>query len=399
MDKIKQIGFTEFVCLMAILIALTALSIDSMLPALTIIGEDLGVVNPNNNHFIISTLFVGLGIGQLFFGPLSDNIGRKPTVYIGLLTFALGCLISMFSSSLWIMLIGRCLQGVGLSGPRSVSVAIIRDLYKGDKMAQVMSFIMAVFIAVPAIAPILGQGILFIANWRMIFLVLLLIGLIAFFWFTFRQQETLTEENRILFSFHNLWKALMDVFTTRNTIFYTLAAGFISSAFIGFLNLVQQILQFQFELGEKFPFYFVLIALSVGVASFVNGKLVLKFGMQKMVKLAVISVVVISIVFYGLFGLSNTSPSILFFMLYLSSTLFFVGILFGNLNSMAMEPLGHIAGLGAAIVGSTSTFISVFFGTYISMQYAGSVTPVVIGFLVFGSLCAIAIFMAEGKET
>ena len=390
-----KIGFREFVALMAMMIALTALSIDAMLPALTNIGNDLGVSVANDNQLIISTLFLGLAIGQLFYGPLSDNIGRKPAVYIGLLVFSIGCLTSLFSNNLTIMLIGRVLQGIGLSGPRVVSVAIIRDLYKGERMAQVMSFVMAVFIAVPALAPALGQGILIISNWHMIFAVLLTLGIFTFIWFSLRQPETLLKNQRRKFSISNLKNALKEVFTTRSTMFYTLAAGFISSAFVGFLNSSQQVFQIQFELAEKFPLYFAIIAISVGSASFVNGKLVMKYGMQFMVKVAVLSIVTISIIFYTLITTLFPEPSLLFFMIYLLSTVFFVGILFGNLNSMAMEPLGHIAGLGASIVGCVSTFIAVPFGTFIGMQYVGTVNPMLAGFLVFGLLTATSIFLAK----
>ena len=395
----KEIGFKEFVALMAMMIALTALSIDAMLPALTNIGNDLGVTEPNDNQLIISILFLGLAIGQLFYGPLSDNIGRKPAVYFGLFIFGIGCIISMFSKDLTIMLVGRCLQGIGLSGPRVVTIAIIRDLYKGERMAQVMSFVLAVFIAVPAIAPAVGQGVLFIADWRMIFVVLLSLGTTAFIWFYLRQEETLTKENRMKFSFTNLGKKLKEIITIRSTIAYTLAAGFISSAFVGFLNSSQQVFQIQFGLGDRFPIYFAAIALSVGLASFVNGKLVMRYGMQKMVRSAALSIVVISIIFYGLINTLIVNPSLMFFMIYLLSTVFFVGILFGNLNSMAMEPLGHMAGIGAAIVGSVSTFISVPFGTYIGMQYNGTVEPMVMGFLIFGGLTALAIFFAKGRKT
>jgi len=394
----KEIGFKEFVALMAMMIALTALSIDAMLPALTNIGSDLGVTAPNNNQLIISILFLGLAIGQLFYGPLSDNVGRKPAVYFGLFIFGIGCIISMFSKDLTTMLVGRCLQGIGLSGPRVVTIAIIRDLYKGERMAQVMSFVLAVFIAVPAIAPAIGQGVLYIADWRIIFVVLLSLGTIAFIWFYLRQEETLTKENRMKFSFTNLEKKLKEIITIRSTIAYTLAAGFISSAFVGFLNSSQQVFQIQFGLGERFPIYFAAIALSVGLASFVNGKMVIRYGMQKMVRSSALSIVVISIIFYGLINTVIVNPSLTFFMMYLLSTVFFVGILFGNLNSMAMEPLGHMAGIGAAIVGSVSTFISVPFGTYIGMQYNGTVEPMVMGFLVFGSLTALSIFFTKGKK-
>ena len=390
--------FGEFVALMAMMMSLTALSIDAMLPALTEIGKDLGVSEPNDNQLIISTLFLGLAFGQLFYGPLSDGIGRKPSVYIGLVFFALGCLVSIFAENLSVMLIGRALQGFGLSGTRTISVAIIRDRFSGDKMAQVMSFVMAAFIAVPTIAPFLGQGILFVANWRMIFWTILGLGFLLFIWFSMRQQETLVKENRVKFSTKKMIAAAKEVFTTRVSIGYTLAAGFISSAFVGFLNSSQQIFQIQYNLGENFPVYFAIMALSVGSASYVNGKLVLRFGMEKMVKWASVGVSILSIGFALLMVTVIESPSLTLFMMYLCANVFCVGILFGNLSSMAMEPLGHIAGMGAAIVGALSTFISVPFGTYIGQCYDGTLLPLVIGFVVFGLLTTISIWISGNKS-
>jgi DHA1 family bicyclomycin/chloramphenicol resistance-like MFS transporter len=391
--------FREFVALMAMMMSLTALSIDAMLPALSQIGNDLGVTEPNDNQLIISILFLGLAIGQLFYGPLSDAIGRKKAVYIGLVFFFAGCLISIFSDNLFIMLIGRALQGFGLSGTRTISVAIIRDRFKGDKMAQVMSFVMATFIIVPTIAPFMGQGILWVAHWRFIFWTILGLGLILFVWFSTRQQETLKMENRIKFELRKMLLAAKEVFTTRSAIGYTIAAGFISSAFVGFLNSSQQIFQVQYGLGEKFPMFFAMIALSVGTASFINGKMVVKHGMQKMVKWASIGVCLFSFIFLAvIFGLIP-SPSLVLFMSYLCATVFCTGILFGNLNSLAMEPLGHIAGMGAAIVGSVSTFISVPFGVYIGLSYNGTVVPLVIGFAVFGALAMLVVlFFAKTSK-
>ena len=391
--------FREFVALMAMMMSLTALSIDAMLPALSQIGSDLGVVEPNDNQLIISILFLGLAIGQLFYGPLSDAIGRKKAVYIGLVFFSVGCLISIFSENLFIMLLGRALQGFGLSGTRTISVAIIRDRFKGDKMAQVMSFVMATFIIVPTIAPFMGQGILWVAHWRFIFWTILGLGLLLFIWFSSRQRETLKKENRIKFELGKMLLAAKEVFTTRSAIGYTVAAGFISSAFVGFLNSSQQIFQVQYGLGEKFPMFFAMIALSVGTASFINGKMVVKHGMQKMVKWASIGVCLFSFIFLAVIFGFIPSPSLLLFMLYLCATVFCTGILFGNLNSLAMEPLGHIAGMGAAIVGSVSTFISVPFGVYIGLSYNGTVVPLVIGFAVFGALAMLVVlFFAKTSK-
>ena len=186
--------------------------------------------------------------------------------------------------------------------------------------------------------------------------------------------------------------------TNRYTMFYTLAAGFVSSSFISLLNSSQQIFQIQFELGERFPRYFPLIALSVGFSSFVNAKLVMRFGMKNMVKAAAFGAILTSGIFFTLMNTVMPTPPLLAFMIYMCSTLFFVGILFGNLTSMAMEPLGHIAGMGSAVVGSLSTFISVPLGTYVGMHYDGTVKPLVTGFLIFAILTLISIFAAKGKK-
>lgn len=395
MDNTLKISFKEFVALMAIMISLTALSLDAMLPALTVIGDDLGVTEANDNQLIISTLFLGLGLGQLLYGPLSDSLGRKPAVYLGLIIFTIGCIISIVTNNFTTMLIGRCLQGIGVAGPRIISVAIIRDLYKGDQMAQVMSFVMAVFISAPALAPAIGQGVMYVSHWRYIFIILLLLALIIFIWFSIRQQETLTPENRIVFSVKNLKKAFKEVLSIRTTMLYTLAAGFITASFIGMLNSSQQVFQIQYKLGEQFPLYFSSIALSIGLASFINGKLVMRFGMQTMAKTASISIFIFSAIFLTFLYTASTTPSLQEFMLYLLPTVFSVGILFGNLNSMAMEPLGHIAGLGSAVVGCLSTLISIPFGTYIGMQYNGTVNPLVMGFLVFGGLCSLSLLIVR----
>ncbi|MEM7537634.1 MAG: MFS transporter, partial [Chloroflexota bacterium] len=188
----------EFIALMAMVTALIALSTDAMLPALDDIGTSLGTQNPNDNQLVLVMLFLGLAVGQLFSGPLSDAIGRKPTVSLGYAVFIVGCILSIFATNMTMMLGGRVLQGLGVAGPRTVSIALIRDLYEGRRMARIMSFIMTVFILVPIIAPTLGQGILLIADWRSIFVALLLMALATFFWFTIRQPETLPPERRML---------------------------------------------------------------------------------------------------------------------------------------------------------------------------------------------------------
>ena len=365
---------------MAFMMALVALSIDAMLPALPQIGADLGVRHENDNQLMISVLFLGLALGQMIYGPLSDALGRKPSVYLGFFLFFIGCGFSIFAQTLQIMLIGRLLQGLGLAGPRVVSIALIRDQYEGNAMARVMSFVMSVFIFVPAVAPSLGQVILWVGTWRSIFSAFLGLGVIIFIWFAARQPETLSSDARIPFSIQGVLGAIREICSNRISLGYTLAAGFISSAFLAYLSTAQQIFQQQYEQGDLFPLYFGVLALFIGSASFLNGKLVMRTGMVLMSNRAAAALTLWSVAF-SLISLSSGSPMPLWlFMVYLCTALFFVGILFGNLNALAMEPLGHIAGIGAAVVGSLVTFLSIPFGVGIGQAYNGTVFPLILGF-------------------
>jgi MFS transporter, DHA1 family, multidrug resistance protein len=396
--KNNKIRFAEFIVLMAMMMSLTALAIDAMLPALPVIGNDLDVVNPNDNQLIISALFFGLAFGQLIYGPLSDSTGRKLPLYWGLMVFIIGTLISIFAGSLTVMLIGRGIQGFGLASPRTVSLAMIRDQFEGRKMAQVMSFIMMVFILVPTLAPALGQLILMVAVWKAIFVFFLLMAFVILIWFSTRMHETLPVDKRKSFSIGRILKGVAEIFSNKIALTYMLTAGFISAPFIAFLNSAQQIFQVQYKLGNQFPLYFACIALTFGLASFFNAKMVIRHGMQKMIKSAVVGMIFISVTFFVITTQYSGEITLMMTMIYLILTLFCEGILFGNLNSLAMQPLGHIAGIGSAIVGALSTFISVSFGTLISMQYDGTIFHLVFGFFFFGTISMFLIFGVESSR-
>lgn len=374
----------EFVALMALLTSLVALSIDAMLPALPEIGADLGVIEANDNQWIISALFIGLAVGQMIYGPLSDSTGRKPAIYAGLVFFIIGCLLSLFASTYTMMLAGRFLQGLGAAGPRIVTIALVRDRFQGREMARIMSFVMMVFILVPAIAPALGQMLLLIAHWRMIFAVFLLLAVIVFVWFALRQEETLTQERRAAFSWRRIGLAIRETFTHRIAFGYTMTAGFIFGAFVGFLNSVQQIFQQQYELGVLFPAYFAVLALSIGGASFINAKLVMRYGMRTLFRNALRLLCGLSLPFIFFAYFSAGHPPLPLLMLYLMCSFCCFGILFGNANALAMEPLGHIAGTAAAVIASLTTVISLTLGAMIGQAYNGTVMPLVIGFCVLG---------------
>ena len=381
---------------MALTTSLVALTVDGMLPALPEIGRDLGATNPSDPQLVVSMVFLGMGFGQLIFGPLSDSIGRKPSLYIGMVVFIIGCLMCNFAQSFEMMIAGRIVQGVGASGPRIVPMALIRDEYEGRGMARIMSLIMMVFILVPMVAPLLGQVVIYYADWRAIFTCFLVLAIVLLVWFAIRQPETLAIEKRKPFNIKTVLAGFKEVLKNRIALGYTASIGMVSGAFVAYLATAQPILQEQYELGLQFPAYFAVMSLSIGIASYLNSKLVIKWGMRLLSSWSLILIIIISSCFALYLYFTGAEPSLWLLMIYLVVVLFFNGILFGNMTSMAMEPLGHIAGVGAAVVGSLSTFISVPFGILVGHSYNGSVMPLVLG---FAGCCAVALWLMQWAET
>jgi len=372
-------SYIEFVILVSMMMSLMALSIDAMLPALPQIGSDLNVQNANDRQLVVSTIFLGVAVGQFFFGPLSDKTGRKPAMYIGYSLYICGSLVSAFANTFPMLLFGRLLQGIGISAPRAVLLALVRDLYEGRLMARVMSFVMTVILLIPMIAPSLGQAILFQTGWRGIFFSFILMALITLIWFALRMPETLPLEKRMPFSLQRIIKTTIEILKIRPAFGYTLSAGLISGAFLGYLNSAQQIFQEHYALGENFPLFFAMIALSIGLASFLNARLVLRLGMRFLVWWSLVVIIGLATLTLGITIMTSGQLPLWLVMIYLMSTFFCVGILFGNQNSLAMEPLGHFAGIGAAVVGSLSTLISIPLGTFIGQSYNGTTVPLIIG--------------------
>ncbi len=398
-DSDGKLRLGEFVALVALMFSLVAMSIDAMLPALPAIGADLSVSDPNDTQLVVASLFFGLAFGQLLAGPLSDSFGRKPVIYAGFVLFIGGCLLSIFAPSFNWMIVGRVLQGFGAASPRIVTIAMVRDQYKGRAMARVMSFALSVFILVPALAPTMGQGILLIAGWRAIFATFLLIALITSVWFALRQPETLAPERRSAFSVRRILAAAREVCTTRVAIGHTVATGFIFASFVGYLSSAQQIFQQTYEVGEWFPAYFAVLALSIGCASIINGRLVILHGMRKISITAIYVLTGLALVFLFVAWSLDGLPPLWLFMCFFISMFFCVGLLFGNLNALSMGPLGHIAGVGAAVVGFVGTIISVPIGAAVGQAYDGTVMAIAVGLSVFGAAAPVTMRWAQRDST
>jgi DHA1 family bicyclomycin/chloramphenicol resistance-like MFS transporter len=391
----RELSFQEFVIILSLLMSLTALSIDAMLPALPAIGTELAVQNINDRQLVISMLFLGLALGQLFFGPLSDSTGRKPAMYAGFTIYIVGAVLSVLAVSFPMMIFGRLLQGIGASAPRAITLALVRDRYEGRIMARVMSFIMTVFILVPMLAPALGQTVMAFAGWRAIFLALISIALFSLVWFAVRMPETLAPEYRAPFSLSRITRAAREIVSNRTSLGYTISAGLIGGAFLGYLNSAQQIFQEQYALDDLFPVIFGVVAFSIGLASLTNTRLVMRYGMRYLVKGALRVMLLLAVIAIGVAIVTDGHPPLWFLMAYLMMSFFSVGILFGNQNAAAMAPLGKLAGMGAAVVGSLSTLIQMPLGTIIGQNYNGTVFPLVIGIAALAALSLLVVTWAE----
>ncbi len=388
----------EFVALMASLMSIVALSIDALLPALPEIGSALGVTNPANNQLLITMIFLGLGFGQLLFGPLSDSFGRKPIVYIGFIVFIIASIICVTTKSFEMMILGRVLQGVGLSSPRSLSISMIRDSYSGNYMAKILSIVVMFFILVPVVAPTLGQFLINLYNWESVFYFNLFFGVLIMIWFWLRQPETLEKEKRIKFTSHLFIDGTKEFFKHKDAVAFTFISGFITGSFMVYLSTSQQIFQEQYNLAEMFPYIFASLAISVGLATFLNSKFVVKYGMMKIAYVSCIAYAIISILYVVMFS-SGENPSIAVLLTFFALQFFAVGFLFGNLRALAMQPLGHIAGIGAAINGFISTVMAVPIANYIGGFVSTSVLPLFIGFSIFGILSFIVFVIVKRKVT
>ncbi len=393
----KKISHREFIALMATVMSLIALAIDSMLPAIGHMAISLNIENMNDSQWIIAAVFVGMSMGLLVYGPLSDSFGRKPAIYVGITIFLIGDLISIFATDLTVMVIGRVVQEFGGAAGRVVSVAMVRDRFAGADMARFMSLIMVIFILVPALAPSVGQAILLFAGWEYIFWMMFVFGSSSLAWFYFRQYETLAENKRLPFSVRTIASGAIETIKHLPAMGFTAAAGIMFGAFVAYLNSAQQMMQGQYHLGDEFAIYFGVLAFVYGLSSFLNAKLIPRFGIDRICVTMLSGLTVISLIFSIYLVTSGGQLSLTLFTVYLFIAFFCMGPLFGNFNAMATQPFGHIAGVATSVISSIQTLCAVTVGAFISQLYNGTVQPLIAGFMICG-LLTLAIFAMARKK-
>lgn len=392
----SRISTGEFSLLVALMMSVVAISIDALLPALDAIRADIVLSHPNQAQLVVSALFFGMALGQLICGPLSDATGRKKVLNGGIALFLAGTVVCYFASDINTLLLGRFIQGLGVAGPYVSAISIVRDKYSGNDMARIMSLVMMIFVMVPAIAPSLGQAVLWVGSWRDIFLLYVFYALLIVLWIFWRLEETLPQAHRIPMTKKGFAEGFKEVIRNVPTVCYMICMGFFFGSFVGYLNSSQQIFQDLFQTGELFTLYFGLLAVVFGAASLVNSRLVQKWGMQRLSDNAVWGIIVSSALFLALHLAADIQ--LWMFLLYAAILFFSFGLVFGNINALAMEPMGHVAGIAAAIIGSVSSIMSMLIGTVIGQMYNGTLIPVTAGFLLFGCInMAILMFIKNYK--
>lgn len=389
----KTLGRAEFIALAAALMSLNALAIDIMLPALQQIGAELGVDDENARQYIVTAYLAGLGGGQLIFGPISDRFGRRAPLFVGLALYVSAALIAAISPSFAVILALRFLQGIGAATTRVIAVSAIRDVFGGRQMAEVLSMVMMVFMVIPVIAPSIGQLIMIFGDWSEIFIAMAVLAIVFGTWAAIRLPETLAPENRRELTFSSVTRGFGYVLTNRIALCYTLATTSIFGSLFGFISSAQQIYTDTFDLAAWFPILFAIGAGLMAISSFTNSRLVGRIGMRRLSHTALVGFTAVSLLWLVLAAFGYM-PFALFFVLF-SVAMFQFGWVGANFNSIAMEPLGHVAGTAAATQGFLTTLGGGLIGAFVGQMFDGSTVPLAAGYFITGSIAIVLVLIGE----
>lgn len=390
---IRRLPLAEFVALTAMLMALNALAIDIMLPALPQMGADFQVAQENDRQLIIVAYMLGFGVSQLLYGPLTDRFGRRNVLFISLFFYVVAAIWCVYATSFEMLIAARAFMGASAGGSRVIAVSAARDLYVGRQMAKVMSLVMIVFMSAPIVAPFFGQLMLKAMTWHGIFWVLAAFGAVMFLWVLIRMPETLPKDRRVPLNIPTMFRNYWKVIRTREAIGYTIASGFVFGGLMSYISSSEQLYHEVYDTGDWFALWFAGAAIAMTMSNLINSRLVERVGMRPISHSALIAFVVVSII-HAIIAMQGPVPFPLFYTLVILA-FFCIGFQGPNYNAIAMEPLGALAGSGAALIGFASSFVSASIGGLVARQFDGTVTPIFIGHAIVGSLALLTIFITE----
>ncbi len=393
--SLKGMGRVEFIAMMAFLMALNALAIDIMLPGLPQIGASLDVQNENHHQYVVSAYLIGFGIAQLFYGPIADRFGRRRPMLFGLGIYVLSSLMVVLVPSFGTLLALRFIQGIGSAATRVITVSIVRDVYGGRQMAEVMSLIMMVFMVIPVVAPGTGQVIMMFGHWHWIFVFMAAAALAVGLWMYLRLPETLHLEDVRSFTAKSIVQGFRIVLTERVALCYTIASTFIFGALFGFINSAPQIYLGIYGLGALFPVAFAAVALFMALSSFVNARLVGRFGMRRLSHASLLGFIAINSVWLLIQILGPQPMPFPLFIVFFALAMFQFGWIGSNFNSLAMEPLGHVAGTASSVLGFMGTVGGSLIGAIIGQAFDGTALPLVAGFFTVSLIGLVFVLIAE----
>lgn len=384
----RRLPLPEFIAMLAFLFATIAFAVDAMLPALPDIAAELTPDNVNRAQLILTSFMAGMGLGTLFAGPISDAIGRKLTITVGFAIYAVAALAAIWVNSLELLLLARFVQGIGAAAPRIVGLALVRDLYEGREMARITSFVMMIFIIVPALAPSLGVGIIALSDWHGVFVAFAAFAVIGALWLNLRQPETLLPAQRRPLRLTSLAAAAKEVLSNRQVMLATIILTLGFGQMFALLSSAQQLFGETYGRGDSFPFWFAVMALLSGSGTILNASFVMRLGMRRIAAWAytmqtIVSAVMLLLLFTDILPAALQFPA---FFLWATSVFFMAGVTFGNLNALALQHMGHIAGMAASVVAAISTLAAVLIAAPVGLLYDGTAIPAVTATLLCSGL-------------
>lgn len=391
----KRAGFSEpsFIIFIAAVVSIVAFSTDMMLPALLDIGSEYQLTDPNDSQLVLIVFIFAFGVSQLLFGPLTDAFGRRKILIGSQVLFAITSVSAVFAPNFELLLFARALAGICAGASRTAAQAIVRDCFVSNDMARILSHVMAVFMLAPLFAPLIGQFIIYIANWHWIFLFFGIGGTITAIVGAIKLKETQNLEDRHPLSAKRVTQAFLESLTYRRSTGYTIVSIAFTGALFTYVVTTAQIFGELYGLGENFIYAFIAAAAALTASSIINGKIVKNTPLRLIVHRALVAFLALTSVFFVMAYFASV-PFLLMLGIAMS-TMFLFGFIATNTTSIALEPMGHIAGTASSVINTVSVSGGALIGGTIGQLYDGTVIPMATGYLILAIIGVIAAFWAE----